>query len=1188
MIKILWISPYCVHDLANPSAVQVRHMMAALTERQAQVVCLTSTVRTSADPHSVCTSVRGMIEHQREKFYLVDNMVQYIYTISSALSLGGMTSLEQLQFYQEMTPIIGGLKPDLVIASSSDIVTMSCLNLAKQCHIPTAFVLLEPPAFDYGFPDIDVILSTSHTLTNDYVTPQGREAVYLGPFIAITGPLVPSSALPYYLQPALAASAAVAASHAVVTALTVEQAENQADPVARVASAAASAAVAAAQAQAEQLLNNQAKAAQALLNKAPRGYDEEDDEEELSQESTTRGRSASRERNPTGRTAASTSTASASTTVSSTAVAASAPVTAVSAASASSDNGGTVLRQLRQQVQGSLFASDEATAANAAAANLSPDATVGDADSASSSSTSSSRATSANTSSASSTSAKGRGKGRVSKRVTELSPHGVIAVPHFPDLGARDHILMVAPNLENGLGIFVRIIQAVRGKKEVAPYKFAVIESEPNQFVRCLNEYYQKGNGQKAFYAKDFAEVLIYPQGTNFDELLTKTKIMVMPSLAYVSASFTALTAVSFGVSVITTSQATLKEQLGQAATYLDVEQELVDTFNVAPSEEVGEQWGEALLEMIRHPVKEQDFAAVFKHYNYLSGCKRLALALKPLVARKAGNQPQLLRSGALSLRSIINVEKTQQELPLTNSANDSAAAGNTATAASSTTAADSTATAASSTSAADSTATAASSTTAADSTATAASSTSAADSTATAASSTSAADSTATAASSTTAAPSTTAATSPSPDLSPSLASQSGVATTNSTTLDVALSGASAVAAPTATRASTATAVNTTAGAATISTTARHATQASVSAQDRSSAQSSASAQAHAAGVAPEASAMPASCTTSASLSPAPLSSATPSIATNGTAALAPEALASAQTGTRASTQPGATISTVPRAATSLAVNLPHARAVVSTTTLANSGISSNSGGSRTRGSAPTSSSSSTTLSAAAQLHYTGTAAVSNSSMSNSSSSSPLYAESIENPATASELTLSQVQQVLNETAISAAVSYNYFQSATKKAHSTAAPDNIISSKTDASAAITGNSAAAPVRAANATSVALATSAVATAGLSTNAVSPAGLATNAVAPEALASCVAPHASLASNASVADGTRGTNRAALSQDAAHDAASALAAAAAHSKHATSLEAQARVASSPVASATTKAKTKRTRVVRQAKQ
>ena len=162
MIKILWISPCCVHDYLNPAAAQVRNMIAALRARGAVLAVLTSTIRD----------------------------VPYVYTTTASNSLGDMTVLEQRNFYNEMTPIICGFKPDLVIASSSDIVTMSCLNLARQCHLPTAFVLLEHPTFDYSFRDSDLILATSQFLIDSYVTPQGRSATYIGPFIKVSGPLL--------------------------------------------------------------------------------------------------------------------------------------------------------------------------------------------------------------------------------------------------------------------------------------------------------------------------------------------------------------------------------------------------------------------------------------------------------------------------------------------------------------------------------------------------------------------------------------------------------------------------------------------------------------------------------------------------------------------------------------------------------------------------------------------------------------------------------------------------------------------------------------------------------------------------------------------------------------------------------------------------------------------------------------
>ena len=407
MIKILWVQLCCVHDHLNPVSGQVRHMIAALKQRGAELAVLSSTIRTSTNPNTVAQNVREQIQHSTTKFHLLEDDIPYVYTTTASNNLGDMTVLEQRNFYNEMTPIICGFKPDLVIASSSDIVTMSCLNLAKQCGLPTAFVLLEHPTFEYSFRDSDLIVATSQFLIDSYVTPQGRSATYLGPFIKLSGP---------------------------------------------------------------------------LLTKA----------------------------HETGAT---------STTV-----------------------------------------------------------------------------------------------------------------------------------------------KRCRADRTLFSYQFAVLEREPNQFVSSLNEYYDADSGQKSYDLNHFHYLKVYPYTTNLHELLSQTRAFVMPTLSYDCTPEVSLEAISHGVSVITTDQPTLQEFLGPQACYLDVDQEVIDHLTTPPQAHEVEPWYEALKAQINSSINLKALKLLFEQNSFECSCKRLALALKPLTDQHAGDRPQILRSGAFSLRAIIRAELDAQE----------------------------------------------------------------------------------------------------------------------------------------------------------------------------------------------------------------------------------------------------------------------------------------------------------------------------------------------------------------------------------------------------------------------------------------------------------------------------------------------------------------------------------------------
>ena len=446
MNKILWISTCCVHDLASETALQVRNMIASLVERNASVVCLSSTIRSSKDPNTLHPVARELVQHSSSKFQFADQDVQYIYTITEPHPLFEMTTYEQCQFYNEMTPIMCGFKPDVVVLSSSDIVSMSCLNLARHLNIPTVFVLLEPPASEFAFSDINLIVSSSQALIDEYVTPLGKQAVCVGPFVCPDGPLM-----------------------------------------------------------------------------------------------------------------------------------------------------------------------DTCRSVN------------------------------------------------LKELILSAAPDAELDLP-FPDTSKRKLILLVAPNYEHGLGIFLSLYKACANERGFKKYEFAVLETEENQLLLFAGGCHYKGQFKKAFTNEEIRALKAFKADCDINEILAQTRVLLMPTLSYVSNSSLGLQAISHGVSIITTEQGTLKEQLQEAATYIEVEQELIDDMTLAPSRVQMEPWIKALKHELAKGKDQRCFWQALVNSDYVKSSKRLAYAIRPLLQLRAGNNPPLLRSGAFSLRAIISADEEVQQ----------------------------------------------------------------------------------------------------------------------------------------------------------------------------------------------------------------------------------------------------------------------------------------------------------------------------------------------------------------------------------------------------------------------------------------------------------------------------------------------------------------------------------------------
>lgn len=194
MNKLLWISPYSLHDHASDCARQALRMVKTLAQYQYEVCVLSPTIYSSRDPLALDAVAAKSLLESEESFQLVDEGVNFIYIRTISQHFNDMTAIEQRALLNEFTPMVVDFKPDLVVVNSCDVVTLCCLNQAKNNGLYTAFVLQETIPDFFHFADVDLILSTSHSLTKRFVTPLGREAAYIGPFIPLEGPLAPPAA----------------------------------------------------------------------------------------------------------------------------------------------------------------------------------------------------------------------------------------------------------------------------------------------------------------------------------------------------------------------------------------------------------------------------------------------------------------------------------------------------------------------------------------------------------------------------------------------------------------------------------------------------------------------------------------------------------------------------------------------------------------------------------------------------------------------------------------------------------------------------------------------------------------------------------------------------------------------------------------------------------------------------------
>ena len=189
MPKLLWVSPLSVHDSSNPSAAQMRNMLLSLKARGIEIIGLSALNFLNESGTSMFTDLDDKLKGNETSFNLEDNGIKFIYIRTKSRKLGDMISQEQRNFYAKFCAIINAFRPDVVMGSGTDMLSMVCFDEARRRGLPTTYTLLDGTPARFNFPNIDLIVTDSAATSNLYATKHRINSVVTGSFTEVTGPL---------------------------------------------------------------------------------------------------------------------------------------------------------------------------------------------------------------------------------------------------------------------------------------------------------------------------------------------------------------------------------------------------------------------------------------------------------------------------------------------------------------------------------------------------------------------------------------------------------------------------------------------------------------------------------------------------------------------------------------------------------------------------------------------------------------------------------------------------------------------------------------------------------------------------------------------------------------------------------------------------------------------------------------
>ena len=181
MAKILWMSPYSLHDISSGASINCKYLLEALAQQGHEVWALSSLIFDMPSGAQFFTEAQDKLSlSQKPIFELNDGGIHYIYQRCRSTFEGEQTCAEQEVFFALLREVLDRFVPDLCHAFGTSMLTMTCFAEAKRRGITTIYPVLNGNHGSYAFPDVDLVLTDSQASSELYYQRDRIRALPIG------------------------------------------------------------------------------------------------------------------------------------------------------------------------------------------------------------------------------------------------------------------------------------------------------------------------------------------------------------------------------------------------------------------------------------------------------------------------------------------------------------------------------------------------------------------------------------------------------------------------------------------------------------------------------------------------------------------------------------------------------------------------------------------------------------------------------------------------------------------------------------------------------------------------------------------------------------------------------------------------------------------------------------------------
>ena len=162
MPKILWMSPFSLHDISSGASINCKTVLEGLVKRGFEVWSCSSFIFDVPNGARLFQNLtETLAQSERNIFETDDNGIHYVYTRCHSTFEHEQTLDEMDLYYNTYCEVLDRFKPDICISFGTSMVSMTCFAEAKRRGIITIYPVLNGNHGNYSFPDIDLILTDS-------------------------------------------------------------------------------------------------------------------------------------------------------------------------------------------------------------------------------------------------------------------------------------------------------------------------------------------------------------------------------------------------------------------------------------------------------------------------------------------------------------------------------------------------------------------------------------------------------------------------------------------------------------------------------------------------------------------------------------------------------------------------------------------------------------------------------------------------------------------------------------------------------------------------------------------------------------------------------------------------------------------------------------------------------------------